>query len=163
MVPMAIGVLLVKMFTYPLLRFFGYKRLLTLNTVFVALSLWGFTLISSNVSFYLISFLTFFFGLIIAVQYSGMNSLAYAELSTDHLSSAASIMGTLQQIAQSFGVALGALLLRYYSHSSSMFTLTTRVFHHAFFTMGVITLFSALIFARLKPGDGHEMIESPSS
>lgn len=161
MAPMALGVLLVKVFTYRLLQLLGYKRLLLLNTLFVALSLWAFTLISTGVSVYLIGLLTFLFGLIIAVQYSGMNSLAYAELSADHLSAAASIMGTLQQIAQSFGVALGALLLRYYSGSGSMFTLTTTVFHHAFFAMGVITLFSTIIFFQLKPGDGHEMIETP--
>lgn len=160
--PMAIGVLLVKMFTLRLLRALGFRRLLMLNTIFVAACMWGFTTINLGISVYLISLQTFLFGLIIAVQYSAMNSLAYAELSPDHLSSAASIMGTLQQIAQSFGVALGAFLLRYYSiGSSTMFNLTIPVFHHAFFAMGVITLFSTIIFFQLKPGDGHEMIETP--
>lgn len=160
--PMAIGVLLVKLFTYRFLRLLGYKRLLILNTLLVSICLWAFILINAATSFYLISTLTFLFGLIISIQYSGMNSLAYAELSPDHLSSATSIMGTLQQIAQSFGVALGALLLRYYSiGSNTMFNLTSSVFHHAFFAMGVITLFSIIIFFRLKPDDGHEMIETP--
>ncbi|HSW69909.1 MAG TPA: DHA2 family efflux MFS transporter permease subunit [Gammaproteobacteria bacterium] len=158
--PMAVGVLLVKLFTFRLLRIFGYKRLLILNTTLVALCLWGFTVITSELSIYIIILQTFLFGLIIAVQYSGMNSLAYAELSPEHLSSAASIMGTLQQLAQSFGVALGAFLLRYYSTGSKgMFNLTAPIFHHVFFTMGIITLFSTIIFFQLKPGDGHEMID----
>jgi len=160
--PMAVGVLFVKMFTLRLLRLLGYKKLLMVNTLLVSLCLWSFTLISSEVSSYLIGVITFIFGIIIAVQYSGMNSLAYAELSPDDLSSAASIMGTLQQIAQSFGVALGALLLRYYSADShSMFNLTTPIFHQAFVAMGVITLFSTVIFLQLKTGDGREMIETP--
>jgi len=160
--PMAIGVLLVKLFTLRLLRLFGYKKLLMLNTLLVSLCLWAFTFISSELSVYIIGVITFLFGLIIAVQYSGMNSLAYAELSPEDLSAAASIMGTLQQIAQSFGVAVGALLLRYYSiGSDSQFNLTTSVFHHAFFAMGLITLFSTIIFIQLKTGDGHEMIEAP--
>ncbi len=160
--PMAIGVLFVKMFAFRLLRILGFKRLLVLNTILVAACLCGFTIITSELSIYWIALQTFFFGLLIALQYSGMNSLAYAEISPEQLSSAASIMGTLQQIAQSFGVALGALLLRYYSTGSkTTFNLITPVFHHAFFAMGMITLFSAIIFLKLKPEDGHEMIETP--
>lgn len=91
-----------------------------------------------------------------------MNTLAYAEISQETLSAATSILSTLQQVSQSFGVALGALLLRYYSIGSpSTFHLTTSVFHHAFWAMGMITLLSTFIFIPLKPKDGHEMIEEP--
>ncbi len=162
MAPMAIGVLLVKLFTLRLLKFFGFRRLLMLNTTLVACCLWSFIFVNSTTSIYLIGMLTFCFGLIIAVQYSGMNALAFAEISTENLSSATSVMGTLQQIAQSFGVALGALLLRYYSiNSNFLFNLIPPVFHHVFFTMGVITLFSTVIFLQLKMTDGHELLEIP--
>lgn len=162
--PMAAGVLLVKLFTLRLLRFFGFRRLLVLNTLLVACCVWGFTLVRAHTSIYLIGVLTFCFGLIIAVQYSGMNALAFAEVSTDDLSGAASIMGTLQQMSQSFGVALAALLLRYYSVGTEMvFDLVAPVFHRVFFAMGFITLLSTLIFLRLKTTDGHEVLESPKS
>ena len=112
LVPVALGILVVKTFSLKLLRFFGYKRLLLLNNVLVALSLLSFQLIGIHTSVYFIGCLTFIFGFLISLQYSGMNSLAYSQISNDELSAATSIMSTMQQLAQSFGVAAGALLLR---------------------------------------------------
>lgn len=159
--PTALGVMLIKLFTMPVLRYFGYRRLLMLNTILVALSLWLFMLVNANTSIYLIGVLTFVYGFLISLQYSSMNSLAYADLQTEYLSAATSVMSTMQQLAQSFGVAVAALFVRIFSSGSSeKFLLTTSVFHHAFFAMGVMTLFSTLIFIRLKPGDGHQMLRS---
>lgn len=159
--PTAIGVLLIKFFTLPILRFVGYKRLLILNTALVALSLWSFALIDANTSIYFIGFLTFLYGFLISLQYSSMNSLAYADIDSQYLSSATSIMSTMQQLAQSFGVAVGALLIRIFSPvATQKFILSTQVFHHTFFAMGILTLFSTLIFMHLKPGDGNQMLKS---
>lgn len=158
--PMAFGVLLVKPFTLRLLRYFGYKKLLILNTILVALSCAVFMVINQNTPLYAIAFLTFLFGFLISMQYSGMNSLAYAEVLPEQLSAANSIISTLQQLAQSFGVAVSALLIHYFSiGSSKAFLLTSAVFHKTFFIMGVLTLFSALVFVYLKPEDGNQMLE----
>lgn len=158
--PMALGVLMIKPFTMPLLRRLGYKRLLMINTTLVAGALWAFMIINSNTSLYVIASLTFLFGFLISLQYSGMSSLAYSDVDAADLSSATSIVSTIQQLAQSFGVAVGALMVRIFTPTSeNTFLLTTRIFHEAFFTMGVLTLFSILIFIRLKPNDGHQMIK----
>jgi hypothetical protein len=91
-----------------------------------------------------------------------MNSLAYADIDADHLSSATSLISTTQQIAQSFGVACAALLLRYFAERASDHgALTPQVFHQAFFAMGLLTFLSALIFIKLKPNDGHQMLRAP--
>jgi MFS family permease len=117
------------------------------------------TLITSATPLFVIIGFTFVYGFLTATQYSGMNSLAYIELPEEHLSAATSIMSTLQQISQSFGVAVGALLLRYFSaQAENGFTLTAAVFHHTFFALGIITLLSVVIFTRLRPHDGDQMI-----
>lgn len=157
--PTAFGVLVGKSFTLMLLRWWGYKRFLILNTIFMALSLWSFLLVGQHTSFYLIGTLTFIFGVLVTLQYGSMNSLAYSEISPELLSAATSIMSTLQQVAQSFGVATSALLIRCFAAtSSSGFILTTHVFHETFFMMGMITLCCVSIFWRLKPDDGHQML-----
>lgn len=159
--PMALGVIFIKFFTLPILRFFGYKKLLLLNTLWVALSLWAFIFIDRNSSPYLIGFLTFIYGFLISLQYSAMNSIAYSDVKEENLSSASSVMSTMQQLSQSFGVAVGALCVRLYTPvGSEKFLLTTTVFHHAFFALGIITLFSMSIFTQLKPEDGHQMLHS---
>ena len=134
-----------------------------MNTIFVALSLWTFRIVNYDTPIYVIACLTFIFGTFISLQYSGMNSLAYAEIQEEDLSSATSIISTMQQIAQSFGVAASALLLRYYSlGGGEYFSLTPYVFHQTFFALGLLTFFTAFIFLRLKSKDGHQMLTVPA-
>ena len=157
--PISLGVLLVKPLSMTILRFFGYKKLLNINTIVVALILWSFTFISASTSFFTIGFLTFLYGFLIALQYTGMNSLAYANISDEELSSATSIMSTIQQLAQSFGVAFAAILVNLYSPHFSINSITIiNSLHQSFFAMGLVTLFSIIIFIKLKPGDGQELI-----
>lgn len=157
--PTAIGVFLVKLFSVRLLRFLGYKKLLILNTLLVGCVLFSFMIIQSHTSFYMICFLTFIFGFLISMQYAAMNSLAYAETAPEFLSSATSIMSTLQQFSQSLGVAVAAILIRYSIMFTSSGLLTTPIFHHVFFAMGILTLLSILVFIRLKPEDGLQMMK----
>ncbi|MES2218318.1 MAG: MDR family MFS transporter [Pseudomonadota bacterium] len=154
--PMAIGVLMIKPLTLPILRLLGFKRLLIINTFLVSLMLWSFYFFNAHTSLYVMGFMVFIFGFLISMQYSGMNSMAYADLTPENLSAATSVMGTLQQVAQSFGVAVAALCLKIFSDDFT--DLTVADFHYTFVAMGVITLFSTLIFIRLKPEDGSEMI-----
>ncbi|MHB1947985.1 MAG: DHA2 family efflux MFS transporter permease subunit [Gammaproteobacteria bacterium] len=156
--PTALGVLLVKPFSLGILRLLGYKKLLILNTILVAASLLSFSDIGIHTSPYHIAFLTFLFGFLISLQYSGMNSLAYADISHENLSAATSIMSTIQQLAQSFGVAIAAILVRFYSSGTENTILATTTFHRTFITMGVITLFSTLIFIHLKKDDGKVLL-----
>ncbi len=163
--PMAIGILITKPWLLRLLKYFGYKRLLILNTFLVALCLWSFELIHPGVPLSLIACLTFVFGLLISIQYGSMNSLAYADLPSNRLSAASSMMSTTQQLSQSFGIAVSALLLRFYSASSTsadQVQYTTYVFHQTFLTLGFLTLLSTLIFRMMKTGDGHQMLSAPA-
>jgi EmrB/QacA subfamily drug resistance transporter len=164
LVPIALGIMLVKSISLRILRYLGYKRLLLINTFLVGFSLWTFIVVNGNTSIYIIAILTFIFGFLISLQYSGMNSLAYAEIYADDLSAATSIVGTMQQLAQSVGVAASALLLQYYSSNSPVpFQLTSKVFHHTFFTLGILTFLSTIIFTSLKTNDGHQMLTIPNA
>jgi len=163
MAPLALGILIVKPFSFRLLHDFGYKKMLIVNTALVTFSIWSFMFVNASTPVYLIIIFTFFFGFLLTLQFSAMNSLAYAEISSTQLSGATSVMGTLQQMSQSFGVAIGALLIHFFSKgSSSDFSLTLIVFHRAFFVMGLVTLASMLIFIRLRPEDGRQMLEGTS-
>jgi MFS family permease len=135
--------------------------MLLLNTLLVSLILWVYTFINQQTPVYSIAFLTFLFGFLIALQYSSMNSLAYAEISSHHLSAATSIMSTMQQLAQSFGVAVSAMLIRLFTPATGL--LPASVFHHTFAAMALITLFSMFIFMHLKKDDGEQMTKKLAS
>ncbi|HAT9929633.1 TPA: MFS transporter, partial [Legionella pneumophila subsp. pneumophila] len=161
--PVALGVFLVKPLSFAILRRFGYKKLLLLNTVLVCFSLWSFATINQSTSVIYIGFLTFLYGFFIALQYTGMNSLAYANIDDNDMSYATSIMSTVQQLSQSFGVAISALLVSLFTFQVSQhFVLTVKIFHLTFFVLGILTILSGLIFTSLKKEDGKELIESPT-
>ena len=157
--PMAFGIIFAKLIALKILRQVGYKRFLLFNTILVSLVLWTLQIINAETSAYTIATLTFIFGIFVAAQYTGMNSLAFAELHEDELSASTSITSTVQVLAQSFGVAVGAILLRYYSSQpNEEAALTPAIFHQAFFALGIITFISALLFMRLKRDDGKQML-----
>lgn len=159
--PIALGVFLVKPLSLHILRFLGYKKLLVLNTFLVGITLWSLLLINQSTPLYSIGLLTFIYGFLISLQYTGMNSLAYANIEQDNISAATSIMSTTQQLAQSFGVAVAALLVRYFSVGFNYSSLTIKTFHESFFALGVFTFCSVLIFTTLHKQDGHELIDAP--
>ncbi len=160
LVPLAFGVLIVKAITLPIFRYFGFRQLLIWNTLLVGFSLWAFMMIGEGTTLYVIAILTFIFGFLISMQYSVLNSIAYADLTSDDLSSAASIMSTVQQLSQSVGVATAALLLRFCSLlSGNPILLTPVIFHQTFFVMGLFTFIPILIFIHLKAEDGHQLLK----
>ncbi len=156
--PIALGVLIAKPVSIRVLRFFGYKKFLIINTIIASGIICLFSFINVDTPIYLIGFLTFIFGHVTALQYSGMNSLAYADLSTEDLSAGTSIMGTVQQLSQSFGVATAALFIRLFSFLFMFKSLTTQALQHTFVAIGIMTLVSSVIFLKLKPQDGINMI-----
>lgn len=158
--PVALGILTAKPLAIHILRLFGYKRFLIVNTTCSALSIALFASINTHTSFAMTSGLTFIYGFILALQYSAMNSIAYADIQSEDLSAATSIMGTIQQLTHSFGVAISALLIRFFSFIYTQDTLTLTIFHGTFLVMACLTLSSVMIFVRLGADDGHEMIKT---
>lgn len=159
--PIALGIFFAKSVIARLLRKFGYKRLLILNTWLVGLSLWLFTLVTQTFPVYGVGLLTLLYGFLISLQYSCMNSLAYADTPPQLLSSATSLLSTVQQISQSMGVAISALLISLLAtHTPDGFLLTLSVFHHTFFLLGILTFCSTFIFLLLRADDGHQMMKT---
>jgi EmrB/QacA subfamily drug resistance transporter len=159
MAPMAFGVIASKMVASKILRKVGYRRYLLVNTTIMAILLWLYQFITQYTPIYCIALLTFTFGFFISAQYMGMNSLALAEIPNDELSASTSMVNTNQILAQTLGVAIAAILLRFFSSLNGyVLVLSSTVFHHAFLSLGVITLLSMSIFLLLKPDDGQQML-----
>lgn len=157
--PTAIGVLLVKPMSLYILRRFGFKPLLLVNTTLMGIAIGSFTLVNEQTPLFAIALLTLIYGFLSALQYTGMNSLAYAEVDQGHLSGATSIMSTMQQLSQSFGVAICALLIQFFTLTASGPSLITlNALHDTLIVMAIFTIASIIIFIRLKPADGLEMI-----
>lgn len=159
LMPIAIGIICAKSFATSFLRKLGYRRYLLINTVIISFLLCLFALTTAQTHLWVIALLTFLLGVFLSAQFTGMNSLAFADIEDHQLSASTSITTTTQIIGQSLGVAVGALLLRFFSAlDTHHFTLTVHLFHQTFVVLSVITLMSSIVFIRLHKQDGTVML-----
>ncbi len=158
LMPMAGGVIVAKWISWRLLRNLGYKKYLLLNTLLACVGLGSFSWINTHSSVWFIGTLTFIFGTLLSLQYSSMNSLAYTEILPEEMSAASSLMSTVQQLAMSFGVAVCALLVHFLTKGSSV-SIRLAAFQDTCWALSLISLCASVIFLKLKPNDGIQMLK----
>jgi sugar phosphate permease len=109
-----------------------------------------------SMPFPLMLVLLFIGGYARSTQFTAVQSLAYVDMPSEHMSSATSFSAMSQQLAQSFGVGLAALIIHISLswHGSATLSLTDMM--PSFFTLGAAVIFSALIFKGLPAQTGAE-------
>lgn len=135
---------------------FGYRRVLLANTIAMGGVIALFATIGSATPVAIIVVFSLLFGVVASVQYTSMNTLAFADVDAPDASMASTIASTLQQMSLSFGVAAASLVTaifipdRFRSDPPELL----HGIHRALLVLGAMTVLSALVFRELKPGDG---------
>lgn len=165
MAPSALAAMTVKAVAPHLLRRFGYKRVLTLNTVLIGVNIGLFALVDQDTPIALVVLLSFLVGSGNSMQFSSMNSLAFADIDDRNSSMANTIASSMQQLSMSFGLACGSLLAGWYLGSLPQTDQIAVIgaLHAAFITLGAATILSSLSFWTLRPGDGHALTGKPDT
>ena len=94
-----------------------------------------------------------------SLQFSSMNSLAYADIDERDSSMASTMSSSFQQLSMSFGLATGSLVTAWYLGDVPQ---TNRLqvssaLHHGFASLAIITLVSSATFWRLRQEDGESI------
>ena len=92
-----------------------------------------------------------------SLQFTSVNTISYAEISSPIMSRATTFASMAQQLSTSLGVASGAFFLHEFLTLRGGTTLLPEDFLYAFVAVGVITFSSALFFFRLTPNAGAEI------
>jgi MFS family permease len=153
--PQAIAAMSIKVFMPRLLTIVGFRGVLISNTVVLGLLLLLFATVGLRTPVWVIVLQAFCYGAFTSLQYTSMNTLVYADITEEQASSASSIASTMQQMAISFGVATAGLTTAFFipaNHSNPSEMI--HGIHKAFVTLGVLTVFSTIVFRELKRGDG---------
>jgi EmrB/QacA subfamily drug resistance transporter len=156
MMPQAIAAMSLKLAMAKILARFGYRAVLVSNTIIIGLFILLFATIGQETPVWLIVAEVFCYGFFTSLQYTSMNTLVYAEVTEEQASSASSIASTVQQMSISFGVATASLVTAFFvpdRHSSSATDFIQGI-HRAYFVLGALTIFSTIVFRKLKRGDG---------
>ena len=159
MMPIAAAAIGMKFISSRLLAQWGYRRILIVNTVMIGVVVSLFSLVSSAGAIPLIVLLGLAFGFFNSLQYTSMNSMAYADIDTPDSSMASTIANSMQQMSMSFGLAFGSLIAGWYLGEvpqTDRLGVTTAL-HYAFLTLGGLTMVSSLSFWSLRAQDGESV------
>lgn len=153
------GNLAMKPATTPLIRYFGFRKLLLGNGVLCVLSLLVCALLTPDSPRILTLVMLFWGGLSRSMQFTGISSLAFAEVPAQEMSGANTLFSTSLQLASGLGVTLGALSIRAGSLLTSW--LPENVAHQpgmafrlGFVVIGVLTAIGLWDITRLAPDAG---------
>ena len=156
--PVALAALLTKPFVKPLIVRFGYRRVLIWNTRIIGLLIMSMALPDASTPVWLIVPVLLVLGMCNSLQYSSMNTLTLADLRPQMEGSGNSLMAVNQQLAISFGIALGALLLNFFGSGNPRTGNVHQAFQYTFLVIGTITFCASWVFVYLHPKDGSNLV-----
>jgi EmrB/QacA subfamily drug resistance transporter len=159
LMPAPAAAILMKILTGPILKRIGHRNALRWNTVLIGAVIASYSLIRPGSPLVLIVTLAFLHGFFMSLQFTSINSLAYADIPDTRASGASTITSTGQQMSMSFGIALASFLTitilgGLHQHDSE--TLVWGL-HRTFWILGGFTMLSVVAFRGLKPDDGNNI------
>ena len=92
-----------------------------------------------------------------SLQFTSINTIAYAEIDQSLLSRATALVAAAQQLSLSTGVAVGALIVELTIRLKHGGAMSAADFPPAFLMVGLLSASAALIFMRLAPEAGAEL------
>jgi len=155
----AFGAMGMKWATATILRRFGFRTILVVNSVISSAFLAVCAAFTATTPVMLMTVLLFVGGFFRSLQFTSINTIAYADVEPERISRATSIVSVAQQLAISAGVAFGALAVEITLRLTGHTELGAADFPPAFLAVALISVCSALIFARLAPEAGAEMAD----
>lgn len=156
--PMALAAIFIKPLTIPILERLGYKLVLRFNTMLIGIFILLLAIPNENINIYWYIPIIVVMGFLNSLQFTAMNSITIANLRDYQNSSGNSLLSVDQQLAIGFGIAIGMSVLSFYQHSSVLGEEETlAAFRYTFVTVGVLTILSAFVFARLHKKDGENL------
>jgi EmrB/QacA subfamily drug resistance transporter len=159
MMPAAAAAMGMKVISIGILKRFGFRRILTVNTLLMGGTIGLFALVGPATPVMLIALLGLTQGLFNSLQFSSMNAMAYADIAESDSSMASTIASSMQQMSMSFGLACGTLMAAWYLGGLPQTdqAAVTVALHSAFLTLGGLTLVSSLSFWTLQASDGENV------
>jgi EmrB/QacA subfamily drug resistance transporter len=157
--PQAFAAMSLKLTMPHILRKFGYRAVLIANTLMLGVMIMLFATIGVTTPAWLIVAMAFSYGFLTSLQYTSMNTLAYADIGEHDTSPASTIASTVQQLAVSFGVATASLAAALFIPDRLRATPSQLIdgIHLALFALAALTIASTLIFVRLRAQDGDSV------
>jgi EmrB/QacA subfamily drug resistance transporter len=153
----AAGAMGMKMAAATMLKRFGFRTILTINALISAgflAACAAFTQATPAAAMFALLLVGGFFR---SLQFTSINTIAYAEVEQSRVGRATALVSVGQQLSLSAGVAFGALAVDLSARFRGHDVLTAGDFAPAFIAIAAVSALSIAVFARLPANAGSEL------
>lgn len=152
-----LGNIAIKPLTSGALRRFGFRSVTVVNGIIAGIAILICAAFSAQTRHGWIMSVLLIAGATRSMQFTALNTLAFADISPSQRSSASTLTSMLQQLVTVLGVALGALLLNVSQILRHDANADMTDFRISFIAVGMVALISAVGFLRLPSYAGAEI------
>jgi MFS family permease len=148
-----VGNLAVKPLTTPLLRAFGFRRVMIATTAGAVASVVACALLQRSTSILVIGAVVLVSGVFRSVGYTCYNTIAFADIDRSTMNQANTLASTIQQLTQALGVALAVVALKV----ARPLVGAGAAFPFAFVVLAVVIAFATVGAVRLPSSAGESL------
>ena len=153
----AVGAMGMKTLAARIIRTFGFRNMMTVNAVISAAFLAACSLFTVTTPLLLIMIILVVGGFFRSLEFTAINTVAYAEVEPAQMSRATTLVSVNQQLALSAGVAVGAFTLESTLWIRHATELNASLFPPAFFVVSIVSAASSYFFWQMPDDAGHEI------
>src|SRR5262245_34464369 len=157
----AAGAMLMKITAPQILRRNGFRRVLVVNTLVCATFMAANGLFRPSTPHALMIGVLLAGGFFRSLQFTSLNTLAYAEIAVPAMSRATTLSSVGQQLSLTFGVGFGALILHLTLALGGRDSLGAETFWPAFLAIAAVSLVSLVFIVPLRRDAGAEVSGAP--
>ncbi len=152
------GAMLMKATAPPILRFFGFRRVLIFDALLSSAFFASYGLFTISTPILVMMSVLLVGGFIRSLEFTSLNAIAYADIEDQAMSQATSFAAVAQQLSLSFGIAVGAIVIELAREFRGDTVLTTSDFHWGFLVIALISASSVLSYLRLPHDAGTTLV-----
>ncbi len=152
----AFGALCMKLLAPPLLRRYGFRNILLVNSFLGAAFVAAPALFTPTTPVAVMFALILAAGFFRSLQFTSVSALSFADVPQEKMSRATTMTSVFQQVALSLGVSIGAMVVEFTIHARGT-ELDANAFWPAFTIVAVLAMTSVIPLSRLQPNAGDEV------
>ncbi len=153
----ALGSMFMKAAVASVLNRFGYRNVLLYNALLSSAFLTACATFVPGMPFPVMIAILLSGGFFRSLQFTSINTIAYAEIEPAKMSRATALTAAAQQLSLSTGVAVGALVVEITLRLKHGAAMSAADFPPAFLVIGALAATAALAFMQLSPDAGAEL------
>ncbi|WP_322050381.1 MFS transporter [Paraburkholderia bannensis] len=153
----AFGSIFMKAIVSRVLGRFGFRRTLVVNAAVAGAAIAIYGAFSPGTPVWLIWFIVLAGGIFPSLQFTGLNSLAYADIPSKDIGRATSVASVIQQVSLGLGVTIAGIVLQVSHRIQGHSTIVWSDFWPAFLVVGLFSVASIPVTLRLPANAGDEI------